>query len=511
MRRIDFRDFAVWSSTTVKYLGSIELLLGICLLLPTGMAAILGEDYAPFLTPVPILITMGGLQFVLFRDSESFKPVNGLLLIALAWLTLFVIGTIPYALYGLPLLDSMFESVSGFTTTGASIIPDPTAMPVSLMVWRSFTQWVGGITVILVFMYMMPMVGIGRAVLINELAGSGSTDYTLKLQKAAVSFILVYSIFTIANYLIIIALGVNPVDSLCLTFATISTGGFLNTVDSLASYSPPVKMVTALFMFLGGVNFYLHYNAIVRRQRGVYRKNSEFKFNVVWFLLAAGVFFAMMLMNTDVSKWGDREFIDLIETSLFSVVSMGTSTGVTIGDASQFPAQCVTILLVVGFIGASSGSTSGGIKIGRLNVIYQFMKVTISRTLHPNAIRDVRVDDQIINHAAVLSAFSIMTLFMVTMLSGSVIIMMAGCNILDSINISIAMVGNLGTGFGYFGPNGSFCDLGGITKVIMMLLMWVGRLEILTALVFFAPSFWKELWTHHARKTRWKKNAKNSS
>ncbi len=507
MLRLDLKDYAVWSSTTVKYLGWIEFMLGLCLLLPAGLAAILGEDYAPFLVPVPILVASGAMQFILFRDSENFKPVNSILMIGLAWGMLFIIGMVPYALSGLSVLDSLFESVSGFTTTGATIIPDSTAMPVSLMVWRSFTQWIGGITVILVFMYMMPMLGIGRAVLINELAGSSSTDYTVKLQKAANSFILVYSIFTIVNYLIIIALGVDPVDSLCLTFATISTGGFLNTTDSLASYSAAVKIVTAVFMFLGGVNFYLHYNAIVRMQRNVYRRSSEFKFNVVWFLLAAAVFFIMMLLNTDVSEWEDNEFIDMLGTSMFSVVSMGTSTGVTLGDVSAFPAQCVTILLVVGFIGASSGSTSGGIKIGRLNVIYQYMRVTIGRTLHPNAVRDVRVDDQILDHPAVLSAFSIMMLFMFTMIVGSVIIMMSGYSILDSVNVSIAMVGNLGTAFGDFGPNGSFCDLDSITKAIMMLLMWIGRLEILTALVFFSPSFWKELWTRHSRKSRWNRGA----
>jgi trk system potassium uptake protein TrkH len=191
--------------------------------------------------------------------------------------------------------------------------------------------------------------------------------------------------------------------------------------------------------------------------------------------------------------------------SVFTVVSVGTSSGFSISDFSVFPAQCLTILMVVAVIGASSGSTSGGVKISRLNIIYQFMKVTVSKTLHPNVVRDVRVDGQTLNHAAVLSAFSILMLFMATLIVGSVVIMMCGFDIQDAVGITIAMVGNLGTSFGDFGPNGSFGDVSDLVKAIMMILMWVGRLEVLTALMFFSPAFWKELWRVNRIKARWKR------
>ncbi len=501
---LDRSKHAVWTSTTVKTLGLIEVILAVSLMVPAVVALVLGENPRPFLATALPLITAGSLQFVLFKKSFDFKPTNGLMMMGLCWIELFLVGAVPYAILGLPPLDSLFESVSGFTTTGATILRDPTEWPVSLMVWRSFTQWVGGIAVILVFMYVLPMVGIGRSLFINELAGSGSSDYTIKMEKAAVSFIAVYALFTLANYVIIVVLGVDMIDALCLTFATISTGGFLNNTDSMQSYSFYVQLVTTVFMFLGGVNFYLHYNAIRRGQRGVYMSNSEFKFNVEWFAIAIALIFIMIIMNSDISGWTVDDILQNIWNSIFSVISMGTSAGMSNTDLSLFPAECMTILLMIAFIGASSGSTSGGIKIGRLNVIYQFMKVTVSKTLHPSAVKDVRVDGQILSHTAVLSAFSILMLFIITLIVGSIVIMMCGYHIVDAVNISIAMVGNLGTTFLNFGDNGSFSDVSDITKIVMMLLMWIGRLEILTALVFISPSFWKETIRNQKRLHRWK-------
>ena len=506
MAILNREGYARWTSTIVKTLGILEMILAACLAVPTFVALGLGEDPTPYFAATIPLLALGLFQFVLFRNAKDFSPANGLLLIGLCWLVLFVVGTVPYLILGFKPMDALFESVSGFTTTGATLIEDASVMPMALMVWRSFTQWVGGITVILLFMYLLPMVGIGRTVLLNELSGSGSADYSLKLEKAALSFIIVYALFTVVNYIIIVLLGVNPAEALCMTFATISTGGLLSTSDNLASYSIYVQAVTAAFMFLGGVNFYLHYNAIVNRQKGVYKNNSEFRFNVFWFLAVSAVMAAMLFLNSENAFSDGWEGIaEGLWNSVFTVVSVGTSSGFSISDFSVFPAQCLTILMVVAVIGASSGSTSGGVKISRLNIIYQFMKVTVSKTLHPNVVRDVRVDGQTLNHAAVLSAFSILMLFMATLIVGSVVIMMCGFDIQDAVGITIAMVGNLGTSFGDFGPNGSFGDVSDLVKAIMMILMWVGRLEVLTALMFFSPAFWKELWRVNRIKARWKR------
>ena len=501
---LDRSKFAVWTSTIVKTLGLVEMILAACLAVPAAVAFALEEDPVPFAAVAIPLAVAGALQFILFRKSFDFKPTSGLMMMGLCWLELFVVGSVPYMILGVSPLDSVFESVSGFTTTGATILPDPLQWPVSLMVWRSFTQWVGGISVILVFMYVLPMVGIGRSLFINELSGSGSSDYTIRMEDAALSFIRVYSIFTLSNYVIIVLLGVDMVDALCLTFATISTGGFLNNTTSMADYPFLVQLVTTVFMFLGGVNFYLHYNALRHKQKRVYRSNSEFRFNVEWFIICIVVIFLMLLVASDFSGWNLDTALENVWTSVFSVVSMGTSTGMSINDLGALPAECVTILLMVGLIGACSGSTSGGIKIGRLNIIYQFMKVTVSKTLHPHAVKDVRVDDQVLDNSAVLSAFSILMLFIITLIVGSIGIMMCGYHIVDSVNITIAMVSNLGTTFLDFGANGSFCDINEPAKILMMALMWIGRLEILTAIVFISPSFWKEMVRNHRRTKKWR-------
>ena len=184
---------------------------------------------------------------------------------------------------------------------------------------------------------------------------------------------------------------------------------------------------------------------------------------------------------------------------------MGTSTGFSIADYSLFPAQCITLMLIVGLIGSSSGSTSGGIKISRLNVIYQFMKTTVDKTLHPSIVKNVTVDGQVLNNTAILSAFYIFMLFTVTILVGALAIMVCGHDIKDSIEIAIAMLSNLGTGFSYFGPEGSFSSVNSAVKIIMMALMWFGRLEILTALIFLTPAFWKELIVNRGKKARRKR------
>lgn len=483
-----------FENTTMLVMGYVFLLLGASLILPGSMAIGLDEDPAPFMLLVPFLTFLGAVMILLFRQDDSFKPIQGLLLVLLVWIAVFFVGMIPFMILGMTPLDALFESVSGFTTTGSSIMSDIESWPMSLLIWRSMTQWMGGIIVIIIFLYILPMVSTGRTVFSNELSGSGSSEYTIRMGRAAKSFILVYAFLSLLNYLAVIALGVDSIEALCMVFSTISTGGLYCLQDSMASYTLGVKLVTILFMFLGGTNFYLHYTMLAKRSVKGYLTNSEFRTNVLWFLGLSVIIFVMLLLAN--SSLTFNNFIteyELFVDVVFTVVSIGTSTGFTVIDYTLFPAQCVILLMAVGFIGASAGSTAGGIKLGRVHIIFQSIRARMAQTVSPSMVTKVKVDSDTYDQDMVMSAFIILVMFVASLMVGSILIMMCGYDLIDSMGLSICALGNTGVAFGNFGPSGDISTLTEPVKLLMAIMMWVGRLEVLTALVFLTPTFWREL------------------
>lgn len=481
-------------STTLRVLGMIELMFGLLLLVPAVVATYYGEDARIFLLPVVPLVALGAAQYYLFGESRHFRTVNGLLLVGLVWAVMFLISMIPYILTGMGFVDAFFESVSGVTTTGMSVMTNVASHDTSLLVWRAMTMWVGGIMIVLAFMYMLPTYGVGRNLFDNELSGSGSSDYSVRMQNAAKSFIMTYVILSLINFVLLVACGLHPLQGFCLMCTTISTGGLMTTDDSLVSMSKAVQIVTILFMFLGGTNFYLHYRAICKRERKVYRGNSEFRTIVFWFLAISLIVYALISLNDQhYQSMSLQDHAETFKNALFTTVSLGTTTGLYVEDFTTYPYQCQVLLLIVALIGASSGSTSGGIKFGRIRIIYEFMKNGFGKMVHPNAVYAVKIDGKSLDDSAITSAITVFMMFVITMTVSSVLFMIIGYDMVDSFGLSISSVSNGGMGFGNFGPTGKYSDLSEWTKIILIVLMWIGRLEIITALVLFTPEFWKEL------------------
>ena len=534
-----------FESGTLKMMGLVELFFALALIFPTIIALHYGEDTAPFTLLIPILMVLGGVQLFLFRQSSSFRNANGMLVVAAAWAFVFFVGMVPYVMAGMNPFDAVFESVSGFTTTGGTMLTDIESWPKSILIWRSLTQWIGGIAVIIIFMYILPYLGVGRAILSNELSGSGANHFSLKMEKAAKSFILVYSFFSLIHLLILLLCRVDPFDALCLMFTTISTGGLMCTNNSLMGYSDVVQFITIVFMFLGGVNFYLHYRAIyyrdssvhdlknVRKSRGfydfivrdrrkkieamlpkrmkVYTSNSEFRFNLLWFVVTSIICTIVILATTDMSGGFFHNLYQTFKNVLFTVVSLGTTTGYYVTDYTQWPEFVVALLFLIALFGASAGSTSGGIKLYRLRIAYGFLVNAVTRTLHPNAVYSVKTDNISIDQSQVLSALSIIMMYIITMILGALIVMLYGYSIVDSFGLTVSAVANGGLGFGMFGPTGSMGAIPDSLKLILSFLMWLGRLEILVALVFLTPSFWKEIWLNRRTKHRLKKESRDYS
>lgn len=497
MKWKDLRNRCIlWESTTLSILGLVEIIFGLVLLVPALFALYFGEDPVPFLAFIPVLLAMGTFQYLTCTESRTFRFANGLLLVALAWLVMFAIGTVPYILSGIDPVNAVFESVSGITTTGLTVIGDLSEQSTSLLIWRSLTQWIGGIAVVLIFLYFLPKVGHGRGLFYNEMAGYESSVYTPTMRTVARSFIMIYVFLSVLNFACLLALGVSPIESMCLMFSTISTGGLLMFNSSLMIYPDSVLWVTMVFMFLGGTNFYLHYMAIGRRRRGVYRGNSEFRAMVTWFALITVAVFLLMIQDRFISgaSLDAGSVYETFKDVLFTTISLGTSTGFYVEDYTLWPAQCTILLMIVAVIGASTSSTSGGIKIGRLRIIYEYIRNGFGSLLHSNSVYSVKIDGSFVDDSVIRSALMVFVMYVLTIIVGAVLIMTGGNDLIDSLGLSVSAVSNGGMGFGNFGPTGDFAGLDGWIKGILVVLMWMGRLEIVTAAILFTPGFWKDVW-----------------
>ncbi len=507
MRWREFQERCVrWESTTVHLLGIVEVVFALCLLLPTVLALYYGENWVAFAAPVAPLLVLGTVQYLAFGNSRHFRTVNGLILVALVWVVMFAICTIPYLLSGFGVLDAVFEAVSSLTTTGITTIGDPGSVDVSLLVWQSMALWIGGIAVVIIFLYFLPAVGFGRNMFQNELSGSEGSGFTQRTSDAARSFIYVYLVLSLVNLVLLLLLGVNWLEAVCLMFATISTGGLVGLSSGMASYSDPVQWVTILFMFLGGTSFYLHYRFIIRRQRDTYLRNSEFKTMVAWFLVIALVMFALLLEGQ--SESGVQNILDVgnlydtFKNALFTTVSLGTTTGFYIDDFTLWPSQCLLLLMLVCIIGGSSGSTSGGIKFGRIRVLYEFVRNGFRGITNGNAVYTPKMDGRILDDAAVRSVLVVFLMYVFTIIVAAVVFMIFGYDIIDSFSLSISTLTNGGMGFGDFGPSGDFEVMHSYVKIAVIILMWIGRLEIVTAIIMFTPGFWRDVWLNSRSRRR---------
>ena len=485
---------ALLNSTEMKVLGGLMIMMSLTLLVPAAYAICFGEDPSIFLVPVIPLLIGGFVLMVLFGPSPNFRTVNGLILVALVWIEMFVIGAIPFLMAGMDPLNSFFESVSCITTTGSSLIADVYSWPESLMVWRSLTQWLGGIAVVIIFIYILPMFGMGRTFFSNELEGSGSSKFSMKLRNAAKSFILVYLGLTITNFILLMIFQAPFTDALCLALTTISTGGLLVSNTSLMEMNIWIQLITMVFMFIGGVNFYLHFKAIYGRKPKVYIENNELRMLGLWFLIVSLVVFVINVIPVIETVGFEIGVIaEEYKDALFTVISLGTTSGFSVRDYTEYSELTMFILIIVMIVGASAGSTSGGIKFGRIRILMRFFSNSLKNVLHPNAVYTVKVDGENVDDSRVLSAVSITLLYLLTTFLALIVLLASGLPWEDAIGLAVGTISNTGSGFGNFGPSGSFESLGSTVKIFLMFLMWVGRLEITLALVFFTPSFWHDV------------------
>jgi Trk-type K+ transport systems, membrane components len=492
--------YAKWDGPIIHMIGNITGILGTVMLLISIIALYFGEDVKPFLYPGLLCILAAIPMVALFAIEKNLRPADGLLMVTATWLLVIGIGSIPFLMFDFPIVDAIFESASGFTTTGSTIINDVGTLPNSLLLWRSATQWFGGIATILIVISILPMLGIGgKSMLLNETFGSGTKNFTARIKDTAKQFVMIYMGLTIILAVMCIILGAGVLESVCITMSTISTGGFL-PVNSMDVYNSAIHLTLMVFMFLGGTNFYLHYRAVYEKDPSVYAKNSEFKTMALWFIAVAVLMFLIITGTT-----GDAKIVGTTSEEfgnvLFTVVSIGTGTGYVAVDHSIWAAGGALFLIIaLMFIGGSSGSTSGGIKIYRGVFMVKYLKNAMQKLIHPRAVFDVKLDGGSIDQDTLSSAVAVVMLFFITLLIGSVVAVIFGHSPMDAFSLVLSSVTNTGSSFSAdHGPLDSLSDLSGGMKIFLAILMWLGRLEIIMALVLIMPAFWKEMIRGRAR------------
>ncbi|MBO4552518.1 MAG: TrkH family potassium uptake protein [Candidatus Methanomethylophilaceae archaeon] len=476
------------SSVSVVGFVLIALVLG---MIPCMLFAISnGEPIRPFLWPIIICSIIAAVIMLLFRLPDIVRPVDGLVMVAVMWIVAITVGSVPFTLAGMDPIDSIFESTSGITTTGSTIMDDIDSWPSGILLWRSVMQWIGGIAIIIIFMLLMPMIGFGgRELFGNETSGSGATNFSIKLRDAAKQFIIIYLMLTAILIVILLILGMNFYEGLCLALSTISTGGFMCKGDSVISYRSLVKIVVMIFMFLGGTNFYLHFKAVYRKNSGGYVRNEEFRFmfliNVLFIALA---FFIVTAGNEMFSDEGLHEIIDVA----FNVVSASTTTGFVASNYDNWAPTAVMVLFIAMIIGGSTGSTSGGLKVGRLLVALKYAFNGLKEMLHPKAFYDLRLNRSSVDTSTISGSITICILFFFTIIVGTGVLMLVGIDFQSSITTIVANLTTFGPATGPYGAIGSYQDVEWYTKLFLCVIMWLGRLEILTGLILLTPGFWKE-------------------
>ena len=477
-----------------KAIGLTMIYIGLVTLTPI-ITALYYHDFnsiLPFVTAGAISSFFGWLFMKLVPNTGELENLNdikkaeALFIVALSWVIFGIVAGIPYLFYGISPLDAMFESVSGITTTGATILTN-FDYPKTFFFWRSLTQWLGGLGIIVLFVAILPQFAVaGRQMFFAEAPGPTEDKFTPRIRNTASALWKVYAGLTILNIIFLVIAGMPKFDAVCNSFSTLSAAGFSPNAQSIMGYhSNWINWITIIFMFLAGASFNIQYKAIVQKNPFILFKNEEFKLYFFLVMLMAVLITISLVINTHYGVF--QGFTD----ALYQVVSITTSTGSANVDFVQWDYVSKVLLFIVMFMGSCSGSAGGGIKMVRWLIVYKAMKSELLRILHPNAIINIKVDNKSVpsevTRQIVVYVFYYFIIFGIT----SIIIAIIEHNSTIGLAGSITALGNIGPGFEKLtGPMGSFSTIHPASKCIMIFNMLVGRLELIPFLVMLQRDFW---------------------
>ena len=473
----------------IHVLSGLTIFLGISLLLPFGFSLYYQDvSLDVFLTPALACIFLGFGIFKITKSSDQMSLREGFAVVTFTWLLFALVGAIPFYFSGaIPsFYDSFFESMSGLTTTGSSILTNIEALPKSILFWRSLTQWLGGMGIIVLGVAILPILGIeGTMLFFAESPGPSKDHMNVRIKDTAKILWGIYFLFTVILFFLLWFGGMSVFDSINHAINTLSTGGFSTKNASVGHYeSPFIQWVITIFMLIGGINFSLHFSALKGRL-GAYFKSEEIRV-----YLAILVFSISVISFITYSEVGSLE--ETIRNASFQVISISTTTGYGTYDYELWPFFCQLLLVFLMFMGGSAGSTSGGMKVIRVVFTYKSVWDYMRHLIHPKQVKITKVDSQSVTPEISKGILNFVLVNVGVFTFGSLFMAATGLDPLSAMTSVVACVSNIGPGLGSVGPTDNFAHISDIGKVILSLLMLVGRLEYFTVLVLLLPSTWKK-------------------
>lgn len=474
-----------------RVLGLLLLIEGAAMLLALIVSIIYKEyDQSAFLVSSAINISLGGFLFILTRNARpDIGRREGYIIVSSVWVVFSLFGSLPFIFSGaIPnFTNAFFETISGFTTTGSSILADIESLPHGVLFWRSITQWLGGMGIIVLSLAILPVFGIGGMQLfMAEVPGPTPDRISPRIRQTAKTLWGIYLIFTVAEALLLWTAGMELFDAICHSFTTMATGGFSTKQASVAHWSSPaIQYIITVFMFLAGTNFTLSYLAMRGKFRRVF-SDEEFKYYGLFVIGFTLVIFFGLFLSSNIG------FEPAFRDALFQVVSIITTTGYATADYLLWPPILTVIIFALFFFGGSAGSTGGGIKIMRIVLLMKNSYYELRRMVHPHAVIPVKFNMHSVDAKIVTNVLAFFMFYFVIFGFSTVIFSFIEPDMESAMGAVATSLGNIGPGLGNVGPAENFLHIKPVGKWFLSFLMLLGRLELFTVLVLFSPSFWRE-------------------
>ena len=474
----------------LNLLGKLVIILSLMLLSPIPFSLYFHDGMTgTFLLCSLMGLLCGGLLIALFLPEQELGYKDGFAIVTFSWIVLAVLGALPYIFSGaIPsFIDAFFESMSGFTTTGSTILTDIEVLPKSLLFWRTMTHWLGGMGIIVLTLAILPLLGIGGMQLFQaEVPGPTKDRLAPRIQDTARILWSVYLLMTLIETGLLMAGGVDFFNAITHSFATLATGGFSNFNSSLGHYqSTYLQSVVILFMFLAGANFSLHFMAL-RGNISAYWKNEEFRFYGAIVLVAT---LAIVIANYVAGTYVEhgRNLRDV----LFQVVSIMTTTGFGTADFDTWPSFCRILLVSLMFVGGCAGSTGGGVKVVRFLLFFKYARLQLHKLVHPRQVETIKLGNTKVPQDVMIAILSFFAIYLAVFLIASLIVTGLGVDIITGPTAVIATLNNIGPGLHLVGPTQNFGHLPSLAKLVLIFCMLAGRLELYTVAILLTPGYWR--------------------
>ena len=478
-----------------RTMGALLLIESVFMALALGVSLWYSEaDSDIFLLSTVVTLLAGVIGLLVGRRAESrMGEREGYVIVAMVWVVFSAFGLLPYYLSGqVPsFTDAWFESMSGFTTTGATIIPDLEVITHGLLFWRSLTQWIGGMGIIVLSIAILPIFGLnGMQLYAAEVSGLTYEKVSPRIADTAKMMWSIYVLLTVTEVASLWLCGMDIFDAVCHSFSTIATGGFSTHNNSLEFYdSAAIHYTVTFFMFISGINFVLLIYLLRGKARNFFQ-DEELR----WYSVAVAIFAVLLTLGLYIARpgWSGVEMERAFRDSLFTVISSMTSTGYTISDYMYWPVVAWVVIFFLMLTGACAGSTAGGIKWVRLAIIMKNGIAEFQRRIHPNAIIPVKLNEKAVPQQTINNIMAFLIFYVFIIAVTVVIFSASGVNFDESIGAAVSAIGNVGISIGQFGPAGTYADFPMVAKWVMSFVMLIGRLEIFTVLLLFTRILWKK-------------------